>query len=96
MTQNLADAPSKNFISSMIHVRPYLQNMIESVFRSLILLAFYLQLNRGVFESKHNYLLLLSLFKLTTCFGLSTGPSEDGLVLRPKHVVSLNKDNNKR
>ena len=36
--------------------------------------VFYLQLNRGSFESKHNYL-TLSLFKLTTCFGLCTGPS---------------------
>jgi len=33
------------------------------------------QLNRGSFESKHNYLILLSLFQLTTCFGLCTGPS---------------------
>ena len=35
----------------------------------------YLQLNRGSFESKHNYLMLLSLFQLTTCFGLCTRPS---------------------
>ena len=33
------------------------------------------QLNRGSFESKHNYLMLFSLFKLTTCFGPCTGPS---------------------
>ena len=45
------------------------------------------QLNRGSFESKQNCLILLSLFKLTTCFGLCTGPSS---VQRPKHVVSLN------
>jgi len=32
------------------------------------------QLNRGSFESKHNCLMLLPLFKLTTCFDLSTGP----------------------
>ena len=35
----------------------------------------YLQLSGGSFESKHNYLMLLSLFKLTTCFGPCTGPS---------------------
>ena len=34
-----------------------------------------IQLNRGSFESKYNYLILLSLFKPTTCFGLCTGPS---------------------
>jgi len=37
--------------------------------------VFYLQLNRGSFESKHSCLMLLSLFKLTTCFRLCTGPS---------------------
>jgi len=31
--------------------------------------------HRGSFESKHKYLMFLSLFKLTTCFGLCTGPS---------------------
>jgi hypothetical protein len=30
---------------------------------------------KGSFESKHKYLMLLSLFKLTTRFGLCTGPS---------------------
>ena len=33
------------------------------------------QLKRSSFESKHNYLMLLCLFKLTTCFGPRTGPS---------------------
>jgi len=40
------------------------------VFRCIITVVFYLQLNSRSFESKHNYLMLLSLFKLTTCFGL--------------------------
>jgi len=63
------------------------------------------ELNKGPFESNNNYLMLLSLFKLTTCFGLCTAPSsgqlcilwpEDGRVQRPKHVVSLTKDNDIR
>jgi hypothetical protein len=45
----------------------------ERIFRCIILVVFYLQLKRGFFESKHNCLMLLSLFKLTTCFGLCTG-----------------------
>jgi len=45
------------------------------VFRCIIPVVFYLQINRGSFESKHKYHLLLSLFKLTTCFGPCTGPS---------------------
>jgi len=44
----------------------------ESIFRCIILVVFYLQLNRGSFESKYNYL-MLSLFKLTTCFGPCAG-----------------------
>ena len=32
-------------------------------------------LNMGSFESKHNYFMLLTLFKLTTCFDSCTGPS---------------------
>ena len=47
----------------------------NSIFRCIIPVVFYLQLNMGVFESKHNYLMLLSLFKLTTCFGPCTRPS---------------------
>ena len=31
------------------------------------------EVNRASFKSKHNYLMLLSLFKLTTCFGLALG-----------------------
>jgi len=31
------------------------------------------QLNRGSLDTKPNYLILLSSFKLTTCFGLSLG-----------------------
>jgi len=42
----------------------------------------YLRLNTGSFESKHNYLKLLSLFNLTTCFGLCTGPSSGHKIYR--------------
>jgi len=45
------------------------------IFRCIIPVVFYSQLNRGSFESKHNYIMLLYLFKLTTCFGLCTGSS---------------------
>ena len=45
------------------------------IFRCIIPVVFYLQLNRGSFESKHNYHMLLSLFKPTTCFGPFTGQS---------------------
>ena len=44
-------------------------------FRCIIPVVLYLQLKRSSFESKHGYLKLLSLFKLTTCFGRRTGPS---------------------
>ena len=40
------------------------------------------QLNKGPFESKHNCLLLLSLFRLTTCFGPHTGPPSFSLNFR--------------
>ena len=53
----------------------------------------------GSFESKHNYIMLLSLFKLSTCFGPLHWPifrSQYDQVQRPKHVVNLNKDNNIR
>ena len=46
-----------------------------AIFRYVIPVVFYLQLNRRSFESKHNYLMLLSSFKLTTCFGPCTGLS---------------------
>ena len=49
-------------------------NINVLIFRRIIPVVFYLQFNVGSFESKHNYL-MLSLFKLTTCFGPCTGPS---------------------
>jgi len=49
--------------------------LMTSVFRRVVPVLFYLQLNRGSFESKHNCLILLSLFQLTPRFGLCTGSS---------------------
>ena len=46
-----------------------------SGFRCIIPVVSYLQLNSGSFESKQNYLTLLSLFELMSCFVLRTGPS---------------------
>ena len=39
-------------------------------------------LNRGSIELEHNYLMLLPLFKLTTCFGLFIGPSSGHKIYR--------------
>jgi hypothetical protein len=47
----------------------------SAVFKCIIPFVFYLQLNRGYFESKYNYLMSLSLFKFKTCFGPCTGTS---------------------
>ena len=44
-------------------------------FRCIIPVVLYLQLKSGSFETKHNCLMILSLFKPTTCFGPCTGPS---------------------
>jgi len=51
------------------------QMCTTSIFRCFIPVVFYLQLNRGSFESKYKDLKLFSLFKLTTCFCVFTGPS---------------------
>ena len=50
---------------------------------------FFLQLSRGSFESKHNYLVLLSLFKLTTCFGPCTGPSSGHKICIVSSIIYL-------
>jgi len=47
----------------------------EVTSRCIIPVVLHLQLKKGSFESKHNYLVLLPLFKLSTCFGPCTGPS---------------------
>jgi len=44
--------------------------LCNTVFMCVIPVVFYLQLNGGSFESKHSCFMFLSLFKLTTCFGL--------------------------
>jgi len=59
------------------------QKLIKSCSNNSLLLKDYFhltnkigfQLNRVPFESKHDYLMLLSLFKLTTSFDLCTGPT---------------------
>ena len=48
---------------------------VTTIFRCIIPVVFYLQLNRGSFELQHNYLKLLFLFKLTTYFDVCTGSS---------------------
>jgi len=54
---------------------------LQSLVRCITPFVFYLQLNRISFKSKHNYLMSLSLFKLTTCFGHCTGPSSGHKIL---------------
>jgi len=63
-------------------------NIVTQLFRFIIPILLYLQLNRGSFESKHNHIMLLPLFKLTTCFGPCTGPSSGHKIY--KFIIIIN------
>jgi len=60
----------------LVHIRIWkLMKQTSVTFRCIIPVVFHLQLNNGSFESKHNCLMFLSPFKLTTCFGYCAAPS---------------------
>ena len=73
LTRTHLRSPDPNWWFLFPHPRHNTINVL--IFRRIIPVLFYVQLNSGSFESKHNYLMLLSSFKLTTCFGPCNGPS---------------------